>query len=240
MSRLPTSIQSVLAAQDGMELEKLTGLADKVGEITPPARTPTVAAFSNTDVLVEQIASLVTEKLRLETNKGRYRSREPSNHNQKKSRHDWQEKPLPSRGVKLKRKKSDLTDEIVNAKKTQPSETNPKKQSTLLYPETHTGPITVDLKIAVEPQKSRTYQLMNLAKLINKWKTGASDIAPKGYAPSHTKAQNRKNRNCQGCSFGNQHGGILGRSHLSLQDKGSLTAEQEVPQCRNQQLGVDS
>ncbi|XP_076390585.1 uncharacterized protein LOC143265000 [Megachile rotundata] len=76
-SRLPTTIQSVLAAQDGMEMEKLAALADKIGEITPHSRAPSlaVASISDVDQLVKQIAAMVTAELQKQDSRGHSRSR---------------------------------------------------------------------------------------------------------------------------------------------------------------------
>ncbi|XP_076286385.1 uncharacterized protein LOC143212019 [Lasioglossum baleicum] len=80
ISRLPVSMQSVLATQDGVELDKMAVLADRVGEVATAQSQPipaasNVAAVGDINALVEQIAEMVTSKLE---DRGRRRSRSAS------------------------------------------------------------------------------------------------------------------------------------------------------------------
>ncbi|XP_076655171.1 uncharacterized protein LOC143360328 [Halictus rubicundus] len=84
---LPVTMQSVLATQDGVELEKVAALTDRISEVTPAQIHPAaaannVAALGDIDALVEQIAACVTTKLkgrgrqpRRSTRSSRYRRR---------------------------------------------------------------------------------------------------------------------------------------------------------------------
>ncbi|KZC06854.1 hypothetical protein WN55_08599, partial [Dufourea novaeangliae] len=95
-SRLPVSMQSVLATQDGVELEKVAVLADRIGEVAPAQVHPTasannVAAIGDINALVEQIAALVTTKLE---GRGRHRRRSSSGGRyRRQSRARSQERP---------------------------------------------------------------------------------------------------------------------------------------------------
>lgn len=79
-SRLPVGTQSVLASQEGIELDKMAVLADRIGEVTPvqshhiPAAS-NVSAVGDINALVEQVAALVTSKLE---DRERQRSRDAS------------------------------------------------------------------------------------------------------------------------------------------------------------------
>ncbi|XP_078051743.1 uncharacterized protein LOC144477887, partial [Augochlora pura] len=68
MSRLPASMQSVLATQDGVALEKMAVLADRIAEVTPTQMYPaapssSVAAFGDINALVEKVAAMVVDKM---------------------------------------------------------------------------------------------------------------------------------------------------------------------------------
>ncbi|XP_076649882.1 uncharacterized protein LOC143357352 [Halictus rubicundus] len=99
MSRLPVAMQSVLATQDGVELEKVAALADRISEVTPAQIHPAaaannVAALGDINALVEQIAALVTTKLE---GRGRQpRSSTPSSRYRRRSRSKSKAESRPS------------------------------------------------------------------------------------------------------------------------------------------------
>ncbi|XP_076655177.1 uncharacterized protein LOC143360335 [Halictus rubicundus] len=99
MSRLPVAMQSVLATQDGVELEKVAALADRISEVTPAQIHPAaaannVAALGDINALVEQIAALVTTKLE---GRGRQpRSSTPSSRYRRRSRPKSKAESRPS------------------------------------------------------------------------------------------------------------------------------------------------
>lgn len=95
-SRLPVSMQSVLATQDGVELDKMAVLADRIAEVAPaqasaPPAAGNVAAVGDINALVDQIAALVTAKLE---GRGRPRTRSVSGSRQRRrSRSHTEERP---------------------------------------------------------------------------------------------------------------------------------------------------